>query len=353
MSEQATGVTEGNDETQSPIRTPRRIRAAKLGARSSAIARSSMSVRRESTTTRQSFREPDMRCEFDDRDGCSPEHPQALVLLLGAAAAGGGQPQEGEQEEEAERLEDEGRENRDDHGDPRDDQADRRGSAGAGLGAGDDGADDSEGDHRDDRPERDPRPGRMVAVVQGDREEDRARHRGADREQHTDQIATPRGAREGPGRDREPDALTGGEEQAHERREARASPCARLRSGAPAKASNDEASGAKVTRAVAAGELHRDPAVRRDVQLRVAVEVRALRMDDDPTEVLEGEVQDVAAGGLRRRPPTLRSPDERARPEVPSAHRAASGRGRASGRVGPSEARRPRVDLAEWGGAPR
>src|SRR5581483_7367626 len=60
MSEQATGVTEGKAETQSPIRVPRSSRAVKLGARSSADARSSMSVRRESTTMRQSFREVDI-----------------------------------------------------------------------------------------------------------------------------------------------------------------------------------------------------------------------------------------------------------------------------------------------------
>ena len=49
ISEQATGVTEGKLETQSSIRTPRSSSAAKVGARSSAIARWSMSVRSEST----------------------------------------------------------------------------------------------------------------------------------------------------------------------------------------------------------------------------------------------------------------------------------------------------------------
>ena len=49
ISEQATGVTEGKLETQSSIRTPRSSSAAKLGARPSATARLSMSVRSEST----------------------------------------------------------------------------------------------------------------------------------------------------------------------------------------------------------------------------------------------------------------------------------------------------------------
>ena len=45
----ATGVTEGKLETQSSISTPRSTRVAKVGARPSAIARCSMSVRSEST----------------------------------------------------------------------------------------------------------------------------------------------------------------------------------------------------------------------------------------------------------------------------------------------------------------
>ncbi len=49
ISEQATGVTEGKLETQSSTRTPRSSSAAKVGARSSAIACRSMSVRSEST----------------------------------------------------------------------------------------------------------------------------------------------------------------------------------------------------------------------------------------------------------------------------------------------------------------
>ncbi len=49
ISAQATGVTDGKLETQSGISTPRSSRAAKVGARCSATARSSMSVRREST----------------------------------------------------------------------------------------------------------------------------------------------------------------------------------------------------------------------------------------------------------------------------------------------------------------
>ena len=49
ISEQATGVTEGKLETQSGISTPRSSSSPKYGARSSATARRSMSVRSEST----------------------------------------------------------------------------------------------------------------------------------------------------------------------------------------------------------------------------------------------------------------------------------------------------------------
>ena len=49
ISAQATGVTEGKLETQSGTRTPRSSSAPKFGALPSAIARSSMSVRSEST----------------------------------------------------------------------------------------------------------------------------------------------------------------------------------------------------------------------------------------------------------------------------------------------------------------
>ena len=49
ISAQATGVTEGKLETQSGTSTPRSSRAPKVGARPSSTARSSMSVRSEST----------------------------------------------------------------------------------------------------------------------------------------------------------------------------------------------------------------------------------------------------------------------------------------------------------------
>ena len=89
ISEQATGVTDGKAETQSPIRLPRSSRVEKFGAKSSATARSSMSVRSESTTIRQSLRDSGIRSESDDGEGgASPQDPQALVLALGAAAAG-------------------------------------------------------------------------------------------------------------------------------------------------------------------------------------------------------------------------------------------------------------------------
>ena len=51
-----TGVTVGNAETQSPTSTPRSSSPAKLGASPATIVRSSMSVRSESTTIRQSLR---------------------------------------------------------------------------------------------------------------------------------------------------------------------------------------------------------------------------------------------------------------------------------------------------------
>ena len=56
MSEQHTGVTEGNEETQSSISEPRASSSAKTGASPAATARCSMSVRRESTTQRTSLR---------------------------------------------------------------------------------------------------------------------------------------------------------------------------------------------------------------------------------------------------------------------------------------------------------
>ena len=56
ISEQQTGVTEGNDETQSPISVPRSSRAPKVGATPSATASSSLSVRSESTMQRTSLR---------------------------------------------------------------------------------------------------------------------------------------------------------------------------------------------------------------------------------------------------------------------------------------------------------
>ena len=90
ISEQATGVTDGKAETQSPISVPRSSRVAKLGARSSATARSSMSVRSESTTIRQSLRETCIDLSLTAAKArASAEHPQALVLALRPAAAGG------------------------------------------------------------------------------------------------------------------------------------------------------------------------------------------------------------------------------------------------------------------------
>src|SRR5256885_3414212 len=87
MSEQATGVTDGKAETQSPISVPRSSSVAKLGAKSSAIARSNMSVRRESTTIRQSLRGAGIDLSLTTAGaGGSPEYPQAPVLALGAAA---------------------------------------------------------------------------------------------------------------------------------------------------------------------------------------------------------------------------------------------------------------------------
>jgi hypothetical protein len=49
ISAQATGVTEGKLETQSSTSVPRSSSAAKVGALPSSTARSSMSVRSEST----------------------------------------------------------------------------------------------------------------------------------------------------------------------------------------------------------------------------------------------------------------------------------------------------------------
>ena len=56
ISEQHTGVTDGNDETQSRTSVPRSSSAAKWGASPLDAARSSMSVRSESTTQRTSLR---------------------------------------------------------------------------------------------------------------------------------------------------------------------------------------------------------------------------------------------------------------------------------------------------------
>ena len=49
ISAEATGVTDGKDETQSSTRTPRLTSRPKVGARPSEIAWSSMSVLSEST----------------------------------------------------------------------------------------------------------------------------------------------------------------------------------------------------------------------------------------------------------------------------------------------------------------
>src|SRR6478609_3473374 len=128
MSEHATGVTDGKAETQSPISAPRSSRAAKLGARSSATARSSMSVRSESTTIRQSLRETCIDLSLTAAEArASPEHPQALVLALRAAPAGGSQPNDSQQRDQGDRTPQQ-REGGEDHRTQRDDQPDRRGA---------------------------------------------------------------------------------------------------------------------------------------------------------------------------------------------------------------------------------
>src|ERR1700752_625895 len=182
ISEQATGVTDGNAETQSRIRVPRSIKAAKFGARSSATASISMSVRSESTTIRHSLRDTDMtRALRAARTRGSPQDAQALVLALGPTAPGGGEPQQGRERNQAEGLE-EHRQSGDDQRDHGDDQADRRGASGPRLRSRDHGADDAEGEQSDQDPERHPRPGWMVAVRERDREQDPAADRGADGE---------------------------------------------------------------------------------------------------------------------------------------------------------------------------
>ena len=55
ISEQQTGVTEGNEQTQSSISDPRSSRAANVGASPLRAASTRMSVRSESTTQRTSF----------------------------------------------------------------------------------------------------------------------------------------------------------------------------------------------------------------------------------------------------------------------------------------------------------
>ena len=58
ISEVQTGVTDGNEETQSGTSSPRSISCSKVGASPASTVRSSMSARSESTTTRTSLRWP-------------------------------------------------------------------------------------------------------------------------------------------------------------------------------------------------------------------------------------------------------------------------------------------------------
>src|SRR3954464_13394191 len=210
MSEQATGVTDGKADTQSPISVPRSSSSAKLGARPSAVARSSMSVRSESTTIRQSLRDTGIGSESDDGGGvASPQHPQALVLALGTAAAGGAEPDNGKQGEQGDRLHEQ-RQGGQDQGAQRDDQPDRRGAVVACLSAGDHPVDDPEREHGDQGAHGPSGPGGVVGGSQGGAEQDRASDCGRSGEQEADGPTAPGGAAEGAGGKRQPDPLAGG-----------------------------------------------------------------------------------------------------------------------------------------------
>src|SRR5262245_37596106 len=103
ISAQQTGVTVGNEETQSPISEPRSSRAAKFGAPPAATACSSMSVRRESTTMRHSLRGKGRSVTKNEWALRSAQRAKALVLLGRPSAAAEPQVGDAGERQEAER----------------------------------------------------------------------------------------------------------------------------------------------------------------------------------------------------------------------------------------------------------
>src|SRR2546423_13760813 len=99
----ATGVTDGNDDTQSRTYVPRSLIFASTGAWPCSIARSSISGLSASITARTSF----LRCGC----GCgsaltrSPKAAQALVLLRALSARARDPHHEGPERDESERGE--------------------------------------------------------------------------------------------------------------------------------------------------------------------------------------------------------------------------------------------------------